>query len=122
MGQLIPAKFSKYCLELIPPAHEYELSELCDKAEQWLVKTVTTENLRDMLYTSRLYNIPTLRDVCFAHAKKNLAMVLTRPEIMAISQEHEELWADLMVAVGGTVPADEKLEELEDKVPKKEFL
>ena len=92
-------------MALFAIANEYNLGPLKTLAEASCIRSLTTDNLKEILKSSHVHQSETLKQACFDFVKVHAPSVLTNPSMMALMKEDPALWAELTQAV---VPESDK--------------
>lgn len=86
-------------MTLFAVASEYNLGPLKTLAEASCIRSLTTDNLKEVLMSSHVHDSETLKQACFDFVKMHSTSVLTNPSMIALMTEDPALWAELTQAV-----------------------
>ena len=91
-------------VDILSLAGEWDIQSLKDAAITCCADAMTVENFAMTIQLACLYDSARLKQACIRFARRNVAAVLTNPDVMNLSNENAKLWMDLKSSI---VPENE---------------
>jgi len=98
-GKIDSSLVDREPLALFAATSEFNLTDLKPITEAGCIRSLSQENIKEMLKVAHLYNDDTLKKACHTFVKRHAASLLMDPKMMNLSREDPELWSDLRKAI-----------------------
>ena len=102
-GQLDSKVLEENVFSLLGLSAQYMLSSLQKLCEHRCVKTLSWENIKDVLIFANQHESNELKNSCFDFIRSDSTAVLSNPNMLKLSTEDPSLWAEMVAYIGGTI-------------------